>query len=165
MICVVGWGSPHGDDRMAWAAIEALRAVLPDRPWLSLVACDRAGPSVIEAWKTCAAVILIDAVRSDAPPGTVHRFDARDLVARARELSSHRVGMCESVALARALNLLPSVAVVYGMEISSGDYGDLSPVARAALPELIGRLVNEVRAAAKAVSIQDVTDGFANSTS
>jgi len=65
------------------------------------------------------SAVVIDAVRSGAPPGTIHRFDATEepLPASVRSSSStHAVGVAEAIELARTLGRLPAHVIVYGIE-------------------------------------------------
>jgi hydrogenase maturation protease len=76
------------------------------------------GASLIEAWKGATSVVVIDAVRSGAEPGRVHRFNARlaPLPAEHFRGSTHAFGLCEAIELARSLNQLPQGLIVYGIE-------------------------------------------------
>ena len=53
--------------------------------------------------------MLVDAVASGAPPGTLHRFDASEdaVPARTFRSSTHAIGIAEAIELARALGRLP----------------------------------------------------------
>lgn len=63
-------------------------------------------------------VILADAVRSGARPGTVLRWDAvaNPLPRESFHRSVHGLGVAEAVELARALGKLPSRLLIYGIE-------------------------------------------------
>jgi hydrogenase maturation protease len=92
-------------------------------------------------------VIVVDAVRSGAPAGTVHRFDVseRPLPATVRSsASTHLVGLADAIELARALGRLPPRAIVYGIEGERFDTG--APVS-AAVADAIARLADELRRA------------------
>ena len=68
---------------------------------------------LLEAWAGADEVIVVDAVASGAPPGTVHRLDAaRRAAARAALArgSTHAFGLAETIELARALGRLPAAA-------------------------------------------------------
>jgi hydrogenase maturation protease len=103
--------------------------------------------SLVELFAQRDAVMLVDAVQSGAPPGTVHRVDVSDapLPRKLRgSTSTHAVGLGEAIELARALGRLPPRVVVYGVEGAHFDTGaELSPEAHAA----IERLVDEIAAA------------------
>jgi hydrogenase maturation protease len=98
---------------------------------------------LIEHWSGAAAAILIDAVRTGAEPGTIHRLDAlaERLPAELFRGSTHTLGIAEAVELGRALGRLPGRLLVVGIEAKRVDAGaGLSPeVERGA-----ARLVNEL---------------------
>lgn len=103
--------------------------------------------AVVEALGGDAEVVIVDAVSSGAPPGTIHTFDASGEPLPARLFgasSTHTLGLAEAVELARSLGRLPERVVVHGVEGRSFVFGDgLSPeVERAA-----ARLVEELRRA------------------
>jgi len=70
--------------------------------------------------------VLVDAVRSGAPPGTSHRADVSLTplpAALRRAASTHAVGVAEAIELARTLGRLPAAVVVYGLEGQRFDAG------------------------------------------
>ncbi len=89
-------------------------------------------------------VVLVDAVASDAPAGTVHAFDASSTPLPGTLFgasSTHALGLAEAVELARSLGRLPRRVVVYGVEGRSFAFGKgLSPEVAVAAD----RLVDEV---------------------
>jgi hydrogenase maturation protease len=80
---ILGMGSPFGADRIGWQAIDALGStgITRGQPpgWVSLVCLDRPGARLLEALAGAEAVILIDAMRSGAPPGTLRRLQLDQL--------------------------------------------------------------------------------------
>ncbi len=89
-------------------------------------------------------LVLVDAVSSDAPPGTVHTFDASSAPlpgALFGASSTHALGLSEAVELARSLGRLPRRVVVYGVEGKSFAFGRGLSEEVAAAAE---RLVHEV---------------------
>ena len=94
---------------------------------LGIDACEHGGETLalIEAWSECEEVIIIDAVVSGAPPGTITVWDARAAPWPAAEFrcSTHALGVAEAVELARVLGRLPSRLVVYGIEGTRFDPG------------------------------------------
>lgn len=120
-IHIIGVGSPFGDDRLGWAAAEALqrssvvKAVESGRIVISIL--DRPGTLLLARWQDADTVIVIDAVRSGALPGTCFRFDAGEWAVSGPPASSHGFGVAAALALARALGELPSRLVVRGVEI------------------------------------------------
>jgi hydrogenase maturation protease len=73
---------------------------------------------LIEGWADADAVIVVDAVSSGAPPGTIHRLDplAEPIPAALSQGSTHAFGLAETIELARTLDRLPSRLTVYGIE-------------------------------------------------
>ena len=80
------------------------------------------GTELIEAWTGRAWVIVVDAARSGAAPGTIHRFEAaqEELPRGFFSYSTHQFGLAEAVETARALGRLPDRLTVYGVE--GGDF-------------------------------------------
>ena len=64
---------------------------------------------LIEDWAGADAVIVVDAVSSGAPPGTIHRLDplSAPIPAALSQGSTHAFGLAETIELARALGRLP----------------------------------------------------------
>lgn len=95
------------------------------------------GTELMQDWDGREHVIIVDAARSGAPPGTLHRVDthASELPRELRLASSHRLGLAEAIELARMLGLLPETLKVYAIEGEGYEPGaGLSPsVERAAL--------------------------------
>jgi hydrogenase maturation protease len=83
--------------------------------------------SLIDSWEGAHAVWLVDAVSSGAEPGTVHRLDAseHELPAALFRASTHHLGLAEAVELARAVGRLPRRTIVYGIEGSSFETGEV----------------------------------------
>jgi hydrogenase maturation protease len=103
---------------------------------------------LIEEWDGADAVIVVDAVSSGAPPGTVHRLDARSgpIPAVLSQGSTHAFGLAATIELARALDRLPASLLVYGIEgerFAAGD--ELSAPVRAAVEGLAGELAQRLR--------------------
>jgi hydrogenase maturation protease len=73
---------------------------------------------LIEEWSAASEAIVVDAVNSDAEPGTIHRLDvvSTPLAAELFRGSTHALSVAEAVELARALERLPDRMLVYGIE-------------------------------------------------
>jgi hydrogenase maturation protease len=99
--------------------------------------------ALIEAWHGRDAVILVDAMRSGAAPGTVRRLDVSSdpLPARlCRSSSTHALGLGEAIELARALERLPGRVIVYAVEGRRFDAG-------AGISDDLAAVVDDVAAA------------------
>lgn len=150
---VIGIGSPQGDDRVGWVVLEQLadRAdvrAAGDRVSLELL--DRPGATLIGRWQGAHKVVMIDAVRSGAPPGTLHRISADDIVDDDRLTSSHGFGVAEAIRLAQSLGALPEELVVLGIEAgSAASIGEsLSPQIVQALPRFVDAVAREIASGA-----------------
>ena len=72
---VIGVGNPWRGDDAAGLRVAALLQAHADEAFV-VVEQSGEGAALMEAWQDAARVILIDAVRSGAEPGTIHRLDA-----------------------------------------------------------------------------------------
>lgn len=127
---VFGLGSPFGDDRLGWTAVEQLRTTPPDLSgWTIEFDClDRPGPSLIDKMAGVDAVILIDAVHSGAAPGSVFAIDRTELVRCGEGRSSHSLGVAEVLDLGERLGALPPRLGLIGVEAGAGAIEQLSTV-------------------------------------
>ena len=108
--------------------------------------------ALLDLWAGSDAVVLVDAIRSGATPGTIHRFDASEepLPSELRGSSStHAVGIGEAIELARSLRRLPRRVLVLGVEGRRFDAGaGLSAEVEAGLDGLADLVLGEARALA-----------------
>jgi hydrogenase maturation protease len=92
-------------------------------------------------------VILIDAIRDDAPPGSFVRLDGDEVApAVAARLSVHQIGVADLLDGARWRERFPSTLVLLGLVPASLElrFG-LSEAVERRLPELLERVVAEAR--------------------
>jgi len=102
---------------------------------------------LLDRWEGAGEVIVVDAVSSGAPPGTIHRLDplAEPIQTALSQGSTHALGLAEAIELARALGRLPHRLTVYGIEGERFTAGDeLSAPVRAAVAELAGELAGQL---------------------
>ena len=105
------------------------------------------GAALIETWNPEQSVVLIDAARSGAEPGTVHRFDAATQVLPSGlfHYSSHQFAVAEAIELARALGRLPERLIVYGIEGADFGHGEgLTPAVEGTAEALTKRIAEEI---------------------
>jgi hydrogenase maturation protease len=93
-------------------------------------------------------VILVDAVRADASPGSLIRLDGDEVApAVATRLSPHQVGVADLLDGARWLERYPSRVVLLGLVPASMQLAvGLSPQVHASLTALVDRIVQEAEA-------------------
>ncbi|MCC7209806.1 MAG: hydrogenase maturation protease [Anaerolineae bacterium] len=121
---IIGIGNAYRhDDGAGLAAARRLKAL--NLPGVTVLLHSGEGGSLMEAWQGADHVVLVDAVKSGAPPGTLHRIDAseRDPAPAYFSTSSHTFGVSEAIALARTLGGLPRRLVIFGIEGVDYTYG------------------------------------------
>ncbi|TQS25068.1 hydrogenase maturation protease [Microbispora sp. KK1-11] len=143
---VIGLGSDlRGDDAAGLEVARLLRGTLPP----SVAVVENAGDpaALVEAWSGAALAIVVDAVSSGAPPGTVHLPVHRPVhlplpVHPSVRAGSHSLGLADAVELGRALGRLPDELVVAGIE-----GGDFTPGAPMTPPVLaaVRRMADDLR--------------------
>lgn len=120
-IRIIGIGSPFGDDRLGWDVIERLRENKNLMPWLEtlhLETCDRPGLHLLNLIRGAEVVVLIDAVKSGAPLGSLHCLQNGEIEQVYPTMSTHNIGIGYALKLARELNELPKKLYFYGIEIN-----------------------------------------------
>jgi hydrogenase maturation protease len=147
-ILVIGVGNPYRrDDGAGLEAARKLKA--PADGAFAVTEHGGEGAALLEVWKGAGVVILLDAVQSGAPPGTIHRLDAgsQRLPATLFRTSTHAFSIAQAVELGRALGQLPHNVIVYGIEGKEFEAGTgLSREVENALPVLVESVLEEIRA-------------------
>ncbi len=116
-IAVIGVGSPFADDHIAYDVIQLLQQ--ESLPSVSLQYYDRPGWYLLEYMQDFDTVHLVDAIISDKPIGTLHRYDDIEYFkTQDTLLSSHSFGLAETLLLGKSLNQLPAQLVIHGIEIA-----------------------------------------------
>lgn len=106
------------------------------------------GLSLLPLIESARDVLIIDAVRADAPAGTLVRLDGPDVgSALAPCLSPHQVGVLDLLDALAWSDAPPERIVVVGVVAASIELGlERSPVVEAALPALLAATVREAAA-------------------
>lgn len=136
---IIGIGNPdRGDDA---AGVLAARRVHGGRV-IEWADCS----TLLDLWDEADNVVVIDAMRSGAPSGTIRRFDVWSERLPSRGfVSTHAMGVAETVEMARALGRLPGRLIVYGIEAAAVGVGDLpSPAVCAAASEVAAAIDREL---------------------
>ena len=124
-IAVIGMGNPlRRDDGVGWRVARRVGALAP--PGVEVRTHGGGGLGLMDAWEGVAAAVVVDALSSGAPAGTIARFDAgtRPLPRHLRaNRSTHDLGLGDAIEVARALNRLPGRLVVIGIEGSDFSRG------------------------------------------
>lgn len=98
------------------------------------------GLNLLSYWNQEDSVILVDAVKSGHPPGTVLRLELSDLLSASPSarfsLTAHGVGILEALKLGQLTGNLPARLVIIGIEIADEEPFrlGLSPAVEKAVP-------------------------------
>jgi hydrogenase maturation protease len=152
-ISIIGIGQPlRGDDGIG---PEAVRRWLKDfpaptsDPFIETVFLETPGLGLLEYLEGADAAILVDAVSSGQPAGTVHTPSTlTESPWSSGEKSAHGFGVAESIALARKTgSRLPDRLLLIGIEGTDFTMGSgLSEPVRAALPKAAEEIQKAVEA-------------------
>jgi hydrogenase maturation protease len=144
-IRVVGCGSALGDDALGWEVVRRLRA---QRLHGVEVHVAEGSHRILDVLDGDGTLIVVDAVSSGGPPGTIHRFEwPNQDVQILRPGSTHDLCPASALRLAATLGILPPRVIVFGIEVESLDAtGGLSARATSAVPDVVRRIVEEVTA-------------------
>ncbi len=116
-ILLIGIGNEYRcDDSIGLHVIRALKErKLTDTV---LVESSGDGAELIEMFSWVRMTILIDAVSSGGNPGAIYQFDAhkQPIPAQLSFHSTHAFGVGEAIELARVLEQLPPILIVYAIE-------------------------------------------------
>lgn len=141
-ILVIGIGHRlRRDDGVGPIVLDRLRARGADGPCLLELGGEGAG--LIEAWDGWDGVIVVDAMRSGRPPGTVVCLDAADgdIPAGTFRSSSHQFGLADAIAVARTLGRLPRSLRVVGVEGECFGFGEgLTPAVATAVEAVVAQV-------------------------
>lgn len=136
------------DDGLGAEAVARLAAEWEAPPGVRLLDGGTLGLGLLPHLEEARAAILVDAIRADAPPGTLVRLEGADVApALATRLSVHQVGVADLLAAASLLGRSPEPLVLVGLVPASIDLGvERSAPVKAALGELVAAIVAEAAA-------------------
>jgi len=146
-ILVIGVGNEYrGDDSVGVIVARRLKEQLRGRAEV----IQQAGEvtSLLESLKSRDAVIIIDAAKSGAPPGTIHRFivGEKPIPEKFFCYSTHALSVGEALKLAKALHQIPDQVIVYGIEGAHFEFGcGLTPEVERAVHQVITMVVEDAQ--------------------
>jgi hydrogenase maturation protease len=150
-IVVIGIGNEYrSDDGLGIVVARRLRERFLTK--ITVLEESGEGAALIDSWKGATWVMLVDAVHSGAPPGTIHCFDARaaQIPTGFFHYSTHAFSLAEAIELGRSLNQLPPHLMVYGIEGENFAAGvGLSHPVEQAVEQVVERAATEVCEALK----------------
>ena len=102
---------------------------------------------LLDEWAGLDGVVIVDAVVTGAPVGTVHRMEAED-EPLPRDLglaSTHAVGVADALELGRTIGRAPRRVVVLGVEGEAFGMGDaMSPAVLEAVEGVVALVLAEL---------------------
>ncbi|MDW8337622.1 MAG: hydrogenase maturation protease [Thermoleophilia bacterium] len=132
----------RGDDAVGPKVAARLRAA-----GARVLECADEPTRLLDEWADLDTVVVVDAISTGAPLGTVHRIDVGDgpLPRDLRLASTHALGVADALELGRALGRAPSRVVVLGIEGARFGVGEeMSPEVAAALDALADAALAEL---------------------
>lgn len=149
-VLVIGAGNDcRQDDGFGIAVARALASRSLDG--VEILELSGEGGSILAALEGREQVYLVDAVHSGADPGELHRLDAgsETIPCSFFHYSSHDFAVAEALEMARILDRLPPVVVVFGVEGERFDHGiGLSTVVQERVEEVADCIQGEISASA-----------------
>jgi hydrogenase maturation protease len=150
-VVVVGVGEPfRRDDGCGPRVVRGLRGRVG--PQVELVERVSESTALLDLWTGANLAIVVDAMRSEAPVGSVVRLEGEGLVnARpTRTTSSHGLSIRDAYDLGQALGRLPQRLVLYLIEADDFAPGEaLSPAVAAAIGRTAEAIASELNAPAE----------------
>jgi len=150
-IAIIGIGqSLRGDDAAGLAAVRQWQEKFPEtasRPEVRVEASELPGLALINLIADFDVAILVDAVQSNAAPGTIHRIGEKDLSAFSSDAkSAHGWGVAETLTLSRQLNQkLPAIRII-GIEAAQMVMGaGMSEAIEEAIPLACEAIEQEIK--------------------
>jgi hydrogenase maturation protease len=134
-----------GDDGLGVAAIDRLAASYEAPPGVRILDGGTLGLSLIHWVSEAKRVILVDAIRAEAPPGTLVRLSGEAVSGAVRErLSVHQIGVADLLDGLRLIDRYPGQLVLLGLVPEAIELGDrLTPAIAASLPKLVDEVAAE----------------------
>lgn len=137
---VLGLGNPlMADDGMGVRAVDRLRSSQHLPPGVRLEDGGTWGMSLLPLIETADRLLLLDAIRLQHLPGTIHRLGWQELPRYlALKLSPHQIDLKEVLALCEWRGSVPAEVVALGIEPKRIELDNvLSPEVQQAMPHLV----------------------------
>lgn len=136
-----------GDEGLGPAAVSVLTRAFEIPEGVCVLDGGTLGLSLLPYIEDAEHVLLVDAVRTDQPPGSFVRLEGDDVApAVQNRLSVHQIGVADLLDGARWLGRYPAQLTLLGLVPETVDLGlRRSAVVEAGLRALIDRIVSEAR--------------------
>jgi hydrogenase maturation protease len=136
-----------GDDGVGAAAIARLEREYRIPPGVRVEDGGTLGLALLDLLTSAERVILVDAVRTDVPAGTLVRLAGADVMDAVRDrLSPHQVGVADLLDAARLIGRYPATVTLLGLVPDNIDLAVVrSAAVEGALETLVDAIVREVQ--------------------
>ena len=148
---MIGIGqSLRGDDAAGLEALRQWQEKFPEmagRPELRVEASELPGFALLEMLEDVDAAILIDAVRSSAKPGTIHRLSEEELLSFTSDAkSAHGWGVAETLVVGRLLDRIEDIPIrLIGIETEQTVLGaEMSRAVLSGIPSACKAIQEEI---------------------
>ncbi len=152
VITVVGAGNEfRGDDAVGLMVLKSLKEKVPSEEScgadVKTVELTGDQSHLLELMQSTDAMIIVDAVQSSAPAGTIFRVDASDdpIPKNFFSFSTHSIDSAQAIELARALDRLPAHIFIYGIVGKDFSYtAKLSAEVRESIKAVQTKIMNDI---------------------
>jgi hydrogenase maturation protease len=146
-VLVVGLGNVLlADDGLGVRAIDAVERDFAAPEGVRILDGGTLGLALLGELADARRVVLVDAVASDDPPGTLVRLEGGEVEPAVRgRLSPHQIGVADLLDALRLLDRFPESLALLGLTPATIELGiGLSPAVEDALPELVRAVASEL---------------------
>lgn len=147
-IVIIGMGNRLlSDDGVGYAVAVAVAERLKGRMNLAVTELQTGGIRLMEAMAGFKRAVVVDAMLSGSPPGTVQRFDPEGFVTTRNTFSSHDTDFTTAYGLGMMAGVsLPAQVSFWGIEAREFDlFGErFTDEVAAAVPMAVNRIVAEI---------------------
>ena len=149
---VLGLGNTlHSDDGAGPKAIERLKRDQRVPEDVALIEGGTLGLELLTYVWDCSHLLVLDAVDTGQPPGTLVRMSGQELYALPGKGSVHQLGVADLLVALRVLAKRQPTVVLLGVQPSTTEWGtELSPPVEAAMSALLEAAVTELNGQAQA---------------
>lgn len=133
------------DDAVGMLALRRLKGDIRLPAKVELIEGGTLGLDLLHALHGISHVLVLDAVDTGSSPGTLTRFQDKELLHLPTSKSVHLLGLSDLVNVLQLMNAPPMEIVLLGVQPESTDWGtELTPVVEASLPVLIEAALEQV---------------------
>jgi hydrogenase maturation protease len=142
---IIGLGSSHGDDAIAWMMVDILQQKLHDKPEYELQKME-GSQGLLDLFDGTGTYLILDAATNAGPLGTFHRLtwpDARIMTLKPG--TTHDLGLEAVLTIAESLGTLPESVVIYAIAVQGIEpHQPMNPQLAACVPALVQAILRDL---------------------